>query len=311
MQPLVQCLSLTRQYGTRVALRDFSCRLDVGEVVGLLGPNGAGKSTLLRILAGAQFQTSGICRFAGTDNERWTPAVRRKIGYLPEQAGGAPELLTEEHLRFLGGLYGMAKPELHRRLEEMRSICHLEAVWRRPLGELSRGFRQRVGLAGALLHDPDLLLLDEPTTGLDPNEIASLLENIRELGQRKTVVHSTHILAEAQATCDRVWILHEGRLVADGVPSELVQAASGHGVELWSDRGDLQDLLGALPNVHGVAMHCISNRFCYTLNLARGDEDAVGVVGRCCYEARATVLGLRALKPDLYDVFASCTGARP
>lgn len=294
-----------------MALHDFSCQLGVGEVVGLLGPNGAGKSTLLRILAGAQFQTSGICRFAGIDNEKWTPAVRRKIGYLPEQTGGAPELLTEEHLRLVGGLYGMAKPELRRRLDEMRSVCHLEPVWRRPLGELSRGFRQRVGLAGALLHDPDLLLLDEPTTGLDPNEIALLLENIRELGQRKTVVHSTHILTEAQVTCDRVWILHEGRLVADGAPADLVQAASGHEVELRCDRDDLSARLERLPTVRGVAVYSDADTYCYTLSLSQSDENVVRAIGVLCREAGATVLGLRTQQPDLYKVFASRTGARP
>ena len=191
------------------------------EVAAFLGPNGAGKSTTMKLLTGYLAPSAGVARIAGFNmaTERLSGAER--LGYLPENGPLYPDMSPRSLLRFFGQARGMSTVELDRRLEAVINTCRLEAVIGKPIGKLSKGYRQRVGMAQALLHDPDVLILDEPTAGLDPNQIREVRKMIRELAETKTVLLSTHILQEVEAMCNRVIFIDEGRLVFDGVPADF------------------------------------------------------------------------------------------
>lgn len=212
---------LTRRFGRITAVDDVSFQIRRGEIVGLLGPNGAGKTTTLRMIAGFLCPTAGDARVAGYSVTRDPIGARRRLGYLPEQAALYPEMRAGEYLRFRAELKGVPRSRIAARTEEAAELCGIRPVLRRLIGELSKGYRQRVALADALVHEPQLLVLDEPTLGLDPNQIRQVRELIRSLAERHTVLISSHILPEIEMTCHRVLILHRGRLLADGPVSEL------------------------------------------------------------------------------------------
>lgn len=203
--------NLSKSFGAQQALRNVSFSLKKGEVVGFLGPNGAGKSTLMRILTTYYTPDTGSAQVNGFDVLTNKRAVQRSIGYLPEHNPLYLELYIKEYLGFTAGLYGVAAS----RVGEVIAQTGLSTEVHKKIGQLSKGYRQRVGLAAALLHDPEVLLLDEPTTGLDPNQLVTIRQLIRELGREKTILLSTHIMKEVEAICDRVLILHKGALVAD------------------------------------------------------------------------------------------------
>jgi ABC-2 type transport system ATP-binding protein len=207
---------LTKFYGEYPAVRDVSFHVDKGQVVGFLGPNGAGKSTTMRILAGFLTATSGRATIDGKD-VFWDPvAARRRIGYMPENCPIYADMRVDEYLWFRGGLKGLGRRERKTRLGYVLERCWLRDVHRQIVGTLSKGYRQRVGLADALLADPPVLILDEPTAGLDPTQIRETRKLIRELGDRHTMLLSTHILSEVEATCDSVIVIYQGRVVEDG-----------------------------------------------------------------------------------------------
>ncbi len=212
---------LTKYYGDYVAIRDVSFDVQAGQVVGFLGPNGAGKSTTMRILAGYLTASSGRATIAGLD-VFWDPvAVRRKIGYLPESCPLYPEMRVTEYLTYRGGIKGLHGRLCRLAVERIVERCWLSDVRRQLIGTLSKGFRQRVGLADAILHDPPVLILDEPTAGLDPGQIRETRGLIRDLAQQHTVLLSTHILSEVEMTCDRAIIIHRGQVAASGRLDEL------------------------------------------------------------------------------------------
>jgi ABC-2 type transport system ATP-binding protein len=192
-----------------------------GEVLGFLGPNGAGKSTTMKILTCFLAPTSGSAQVAGFDAYDQSLEVRQHVGYLPEDTPLYKDMTVLEHLEFAANMHGMTGERVHSRIKEIGGRCGLSDVAGKLVGELSKGYRQRVGLAQAMLHDPDILILDEPTSGLDPNQIAEIRALIKEVGKEKTVILSTHILPEVQATCSRMLIISGGKLVADGTPDEL------------------------------------------------------------------------------------------
>ncbi|WP_439620287.1 ABC transporter ATP-binding protein [Gemmata sp.] len=207
---------LTKFYGEYPAVRDVSFHVDKGQVVGFLGPNGAGKSTTMRILAGFLTATSGRATIDGKD-VFWDPiAARRRIGYMPENCPIYADMRVDEYLWFRGGLKGLGRSERKTRVGYVLERCWLTDVRRQIVGTLSKGYRQRVGLADALLADPPVLILDEPTAGLDPTQIRETRKLIRELGDRHTMLLSTHILSEVEATCDSVIVIYQGRVVEDG-----------------------------------------------------------------------------------------------
>jgi len=258
-QSMISIEGLTKNYGTTQALRGVSFEVPRGQVVGFLGPNGAGKTTTMRILAGYASPTLGTTKVGGIDVVLDPIASRRMIGYLPENNPLYEEMMVLDFLHFVARVRGVAAGEERERIKNAVERCGLKSVIGRDIGQLSKGFRQRVGLAQAILHDPDLLIFDEPTSGLDPNQIAEIRHLIKELGREKTVILSTHILSEVQSTCDRVLIINEGKLVADDSPERLASAEGGTITVVLASRAgaalqaaDVRNILERVPGVSGV-----------------------------------------------------------
>ncbi|NOY22755.1 MAG: ATP-binding cassette domain-containing protein [Acidobacteria bacterium] len=218
---------LTKRYGDTVAVNDVSLNIEKGEVLGLLGPNGAGKTTTLRVLTGYLPPTEGTIRVGDSDIRSNTLSIKRKIGYLPESAPLYQNMLVYDYLMDVAAIRGIDPANRMARVRELARMCAIEDVMHKAIHELSKGYRQRVGLAHAMMDDPEILVLDEPTSGLDPNQIIEIREIIKAVGKEKTVIFSTHILSEAEATCDRIVIIHKGKIVADGATEALKQQASG------------------------------------------------------------------------------------
>src|SRR4051812_39381535 len=218
---MIEADNLSKFYGDFTACRDVTFTINRGEVAAFLGPNGAGKSTTMKLLTGYLAPSIGSARIAGYDmaNDRLEGA--KHLGYLPENGPLYPDMTPRSLLRFFGSARGMSGDSLEERIEHVVDLCQLGTVIGKPIGKLSKGFRQRVGMAQVLLHEPDVLILDEPTAGLDPNQIREVRDTIRRIGQTKTILLSTHILQEVEAMCNRVIFINEGRLVFDGKPSEI------------------------------------------------------------------------------------------
>ncbi len=218
---MIRVENLTKHYGPTRAVDKVTFNVNKGEVLGFLGPNGAGKSTTMKMLTCFLAPTAGSAKVAGFDVFDESLEVRRRIGYLPEDTPIYRDMTVLEFLQFAAELRGMPADQRDARIKEIGGRCGLASVAGKLVGELSKGYRQRVGLAQALVHDPDILILDEPTSGLDPNQIVEIRSLIKELGEEKTVILSTHILPEVQATCSRIVIISGGKLVADGTPDSL------------------------------------------------------------------------------------------
>jgi len=225
----IQVTNLTKAYGAQHAIDGISFDLKPGEIVGFLGPNGAGKSTTMKILTGYLKPSDGKARVADYDVIEQSMLARRSIGYLPEHNPLYLDMYVREFLLFSGKLYGLSGDSLKSRVNEMIVMCGLEVEKHKKIGQLSKGYRQRVGLAQSFLHDPSVLILDEPTTGLDPNQIQEIRELIRTAGKNKTVLFSTHIMQEVEALCDRVIIINKGKVVSDSSLETL--RASGNSLE--------------------------------------------------------------------------------
>jgi ABC-2 type transport system ATP-binding protein len=219
--PMIEVRNLTKRYAGHTAIQGLDFEVARGEIVGLLGLNGAGKSTTMRILSGFIPATGGTARVAGFDVFSQSHEVRRRIGYMPENNPLHPDLRVREYLKFRARLKGLGFSATRARVAEVMEQCGLTDVARQVIGTLSKGYRQRVGLADALVHEPELIILDEPTAGLDPNQIRSVRQLIKDLGRTHTVLVSSHILHEVEMTCSRVLILHEGRILANDSPANL------------------------------------------------------------------------------------------
>jgi ABC-2 type transport system ATP-binding protein len=224
---MIEVRGLTKRYGAERAVDNVSFEVRPGEILGFLGPNGAGKSTTMKVITCYLPPTEGTVLVDGLDVRKDPLAVRQRIGYLPEHTPLYPDMTTYDYLAFVADMRGVPADRHGRRIAEMVEVCGLGEVLTKRIEALSKGYRQRVGLAQAMVHDPPLLILDEPTTGLDPNQIAEIRDLIRAIGREKTIILSTHILPEVQASCDRVLIIHRGRLVADGTPDALQASFTG------------------------------------------------------------------------------------
>jgi ABC-2 type transport system ATP-binding protein len=220
---MIEAENLIKRYGRFEAVKGVSFRIDQGQVVGLLGPNGAGKTSIMRILTCYHFPTEGTARVDSHDVVSQPYRVRRAVGYLPENAPLYDDMKVREYLGFVADARGLTGARRRERTEMVVATCGLSPVFGREIRRLSKGYRQRVGLAQAILHDPPVLVLDEPTSGLDPNQIVEIRTLIRNLGERKTVVLSTHILQEVEALCRSVLIMNAGKLVAQGTPDEIAR----------------------------------------------------------------------------------------
>lgn len=226
---MIEAKGLSKYYGPFVAIKDISFAIPQGQIVAFLGPNGAGKTTTMKILSGYLAASEGEATIAGLDVRKDRLEVARKLGYLPENGPLYQDMTPLELLHFFGEARGLDQEMLTQRTDVVTEQCALQQVLEKPISKLSRGYRQRVGLAQALLHDPEVLIMDEPTAGLDPNQIREFRKNIRELGRSKTILVSTHILQEVDAIADRVLLVHDGRLVFDGAPNELKENGSLEG----------------------------------------------------------------------------------
>lgn len=249
---MIQAKNLTKKYGSLVAVDNINFHVTEGEVVGFLGPNGAGKTTTLRILTCYQPATSGSASVAGFDVFTRSMEVRKCIGYLPESAPMYGDMRVREYLHFRGKLHGLDRSRRLNAIERVTKQCWLEEFVNRPIGQLSKGMRQRVGLADALLHEPKVLILDEPTIGLDPNQIRETRNLIRELGRRHTIIFSSHILPEVEAVCTRTIIIANGRIVASGSPDELRERVSASSRLMAEIRGPENEVKGQIQSLDGV-----------------------------------------------------------
>jgi ABC-2 type transport system ATP-binding protein len=252
---MISIENLTKYYGETRAVDNVSLEVRQGEILGLLGPNGAGKTTTMRVLTGYLRATSGTVRVKDIDIAEKPLAAKKLMGYLPEAAPLYPEMLVYDYLSYVAdvrGLGGVAKRE---RILTIADLCGLAEVMHRPISELSKGYLQRVGLGHAMMSDPEILILDEPTSGLDPNQIVEIRSIIKEIGKRKTVIFSTHILTEAEATCDRIVIINRGKIVADGT-TETLRASGADSVVRCSlagaDAESARRLLGGIEGVRSV-----------------------------------------------------------
>jgi len=226
-EPMIEAVDLCKYYGSFAAVDHLSFTIRRGEVAAFLGPNGAGKSTTMKVLTGYLAPTSGSARLAGIDVVQDRVRAARKLGYLPENGPLYPEMTARELLTFFGEARGMAGAALAQRLDFVTEECDLGELLDKPIGTCSKGQKQRVGMAQALLHDPEVLILDEPTTGLDPNQIRHVRELVKKLGQTRTILLSTHLFQEVEAMAGRVLLVNEGKLAFDGTPAEFKAKGSG------------------------------------------------------------------------------------
>jgi len=250
---MINLHSLTKYYDSFCAVDHIDLDIAQGEIVGLLGPNGAGKTTTLRILTGYLKPSSGSVQIKKMDLDQDMKAIKQTIGYLPESAPLYRNMLVYDYLTYLARVRNIEPEAARSRIRELARTCGMTEIMHKPIGELSRGLKQRVGLAHALLHDPEILILDEPTSGLDPNQIQEIRSMIRHIGREKTVILSTHILSEAEATCDRMVIIHQGRIAADGTPESLKQGVVGSStINLTLQNAEMSKVSEHLKPVQGV-----------------------------------------------------------
>jgi ABC-2 type transport system ATP-binding protein len=305
---MIHVSNLTKYYGDYPAIQDVSFDVPAGKVVGFLGPNGAGKSTTMRILAGSQAATSGSAVINGRD-VFWEPVeARRSIGYMPENCPLYPEMRVQEYLRFRAGIKGLPRGRRRQRLDFVQKRCWLTDVHRQLIGTLSKGYRQRVGLADALLSEPPVLILDEPTAGLDPTQIRSTRELIRELGHEHTILLSTHILSEVEMTCDSAIIIHRGQVAAQGPLAELAREAGAEACLSVKLEGEVDTASArALPGV--IDVQAQRDNGCTHLRLTGLDLDSLAP--QVCSMAVRQGWQIRELKPErqtLEDLFVRITG---
>jgi len=308
---MIQIKNLTKKFGELKAVDDVSFDVHTGEILGFLGPNGAGKTTTVRIITCYMLPTSGWVQVDGLSVFEHSLEVRKKIGYLPESAPLYSEMVVSDYLRFVMSIRDIARDRWSRRMKEIIDICGLGPVIHRNIGELSKGFKQRVGLAQAMVHDPEVLILDEPTSGLDPNQIAEIRSLIKELGKEKTVILCTHILPEVEATCGRVLIINEGRIVADGSPAELQSSFQGKEqiyLELRTPLEDVKSKLANLENVDKVEQIASDGDGLkkFTIECATG-VDLREKLFRLAVENNWVLLEMRKEQASLEDVFRQLT----
>jgi len=245
--------NLTKKYNGAKAVDNISFRINQGEVLGFLGPNGAGKSTTMKIITTYLAPTDGDVEVGGYSVITHPEEVKKLIGYLPENNPLYLDMPVMDYLAFSARLQGVTKGKVEQRVREMVKVCGLGGEKHKLIGELSKGYRQRVGLAQAMIHDPQVLILDEPTSGLDPNQIIEIRNLIKDLGKQKTVILSTHILPEVEATCDRILIINKGHIVADGTPETLRKQAKGREViRIKIEDGKADDIISALRAIPSV-----------------------------------------------------------
>ncbi|MEL6328306.1 MAG: ABC transporter ATP-binding protein [Planctomycetota bacterium] len=307
---MIETKKLRKVFGPIVAVDALDLTVGKGEVLGFLGPNGAGKSTTMKMVTGFLAPTSGSASVAGFDVRTDPLAVKRTIGYLPEGAPAYPDMTPEGFLKFVGAVRRMPRRSLRKRIDEVRDLVQLRGVMRQPIETLSKGYKRRVGLAQAILHDPDVLILDEPTDGLDPNQKHEVRKLIRSMAGRKCVVLSTHILEEVDAVCTRAVIIAHGRLLADGTPRTLRTKAPGYNSVTIGVRGEasgLPEQLRAIPGVREVQRLGGDGESLRCLVVPAGGDSIALEVGRFVRERGLEIDEFTVEQGKLDEVFRAVT----
>ena len=253
---MIHVENLTKYYNQLCAVDQINFDIQKGEILGLLGPNGAGKTTTLRMLTGYLQPSSGSINIKGLSIDKHVLEIKKLLGYLPESAPLYHDMLVFDYLKYVAAIREIDSEKKLPRIRQLADLCGINEVMSQPIGELSKGYKQRVGLAHAMMNDPEVLIFDEPTSGLDPNQIVEIRKIIKEIGKEKTIILSTHILSEAEATCDRIVIINQGQIVADGSTENLKQSSSGKNImRLCLQNADFKAVeanLSALEGVEGV-----------------------------------------------------------
>jgi ABC-2 type transport system ATP-binding protein len=308
---MIKVEQLTKKYPGVVAINSLTFEVDKGEIVGFLGPNGAGKSTTMRILASFMPATSGRAYIAGHDVFRDSLKARRHLGYLPESVPLYDDMRVNEYLRYRGSLKGLSGKKLRSRAEAVKELCSVKEVENKLIATLSKGYRQRVGLAEALIHEPDLLILDEPTIGLDPNQIRQVRELIKSLGKRHTILLSTHILSEVEVTCSRVIIIHRGKIEASDTPENLVGRIRTSGtvrLEARTGSDDPVQLLEKIDGVKGIATSQEDGWQRCSIRVEANSDPREDIFG-LAVQRHWTIRELTRERATLEDVFVELTHA--
>ncbi len=301
---MLQVSELTKDYGARRAIDAISFEAEQGEIVGFLGPNGAGKTTTMRILSGYMPPTDGEAQVAGYDVVAESLEVRRRVGYLPETVPLYPDMTVFEYLKFMADLRHLPNAD-----ERVMDALELVGMVERASGyisNLSKGMRQRVGLAQALLHEPEVLILDEPTIGLDPAQVVEVRNLVREIGKERTVLLSTHVLSEAQQLCDRVLIINKGKIVAEDTPSNLQSRLVGAERVMLRVRGDVKDLSAKLAEIAGIQDISVHNEGKLEFQFVPG-QDVRPEVAKMVVKSGFDLLEMRPLGMSLEEIFLQLT----
>lgn len=305
----IQIENLTKRYGGQTAVDNISFEVRTGEILGFLGPNGAGKSTSMKMITGYIGIGSGDVILGGKSMRDHGAELKKFIGYLPEHNPLYLDMPIMDYLQFCAVLQGVDQSKVDQRVREMVKLCGLNAEKHKKIGELSKGYRQRVGLAQAMIHDPKILILDEPTTGLDPNQIVEIRTLIRELGKEKTVILSTHILPEVEATCDRILIINRGKIVADGTADTLRKQATGNELlKIRIEDGSAEAIalaLSALASVDSVIVtDNAANRFEVQ---SKPGQSAKRDIFRLCVDKGWVLSEIIPVETRLEDIFRNLT----
>ena len=301
--------NLTKVYGTQRAVDNITFRVKTGEVLGFLGPNGAGKTTTMKAITTYLLPNEGNISVGQFSIQDQADEIRKHIGYLPENNPLYQEMPVIDYLRYVAELQGIEKHKIRKRILEMVRLCGLEGEKHKNIAELSKGYKQRVGLAQALIHDPDVLILDEPTAGLDPNQIVEIRELIKKIGKEKTVILSSHILAEVEATCDRILIISKGRIVADGTAEELRKRAHGKEVlKVKIEDGDPNTVFTALKALEPVEVVDFLKHEDQTFEVQSKDGvSSRREIFKLCVSKGWVLTGMSSIETKLEDIFRELT----
>ena len=298
--------NLTKLYGQQKAVDDISFEVKTGEILGFLGPNGAGKTTTMKAITGYLSFNKGDITVGNYSISENKEEVKKMIGYLPENNPLYLEMPIIEYLKYIAKLQNIRPDKINSRIQEMITVCGLTDEKHKKINELSKGYRQRVGLAQALIHDPDVLILDEPTTGLDPNQIVEIRELIKKIGREKTVILSSHILAEVEATCDRILIINKGKIVANGTAEELRKAKKGNElVKIVVEDADKNEVVKSLQELNGVDMVDINGN--YIEVQSSSEQSITRDIFKLCVKNSWVLTQMTPVETNLEDIFRELT----
>lgn len=301
--------NLTKKFGTQRAVDNVSFKVKTGEVLGFLGPNGAGKTTTMRAITTFLTPNEGTIKIGNLSIYDHPDEIKKHIGYLPENNPLYQDMPVIDYLKFTAELYGIEKSKIKEKILEMVDLCGIEGEKHKKIGELSKGYQQRVGLAQALIHDPEVLIFDEPTAGLDPNQIVEIRKLIKKIGKEKTVILSSHILAEVEATCDRIMIINKGKIVADGTSEELRKHAQGKEIlKITIEDGDVNEIFKALQKIDSVEVVDFIDKNLNSFEIqSKPEMSSKKAIFKMCVEKAWTLTELTPFETKLEDIFRELT----